>query len=49
MLRQLQEVEAADRIHAAVLSVFAEGKHLTGDLGGKAKTSEFTEAVIEKL
>ena len=29
--------------------VFREGKWLTGDLGGKATLSEFTEAVIDEL
>jgi len=27
----------------------AEGKTITGDLGGKATTSEYTSAIIEKL
>lgn len=26
-----------------------EGKYLTGDLGGKAKTTEFTQAIIDNL
>jgi len=26
-----------------------EGKHLTGDLGGKAKTTEYTKAIIDNL
>jgi isocitrate/isopropylmalate dehydrogenase len=26
-----------------------EGKYLTGDLGGKAKTTEFTKAIIENI
>jgi len=29
--------------------VYAEAKHLTGDVGGKASTTEFTDAVIQKL
>jgi hypothetical protein len=29
--------------------IVAEGKHLTGDVGGKASTFEFTEAVVAKL
>ena len=33
----------------AVLGVIAEGKYRTGDLGGKAKTSEFTRAIIDKM
>jgi isocitrate dehydrogenase (NAD+) len=36
-------------LQKAVRAVYAEGKHLTGDVGGKAGTAEFTEAIIEKL
>ena len=49
MLHHLGEQTAARRIEAAVDKVFREGKHLTRDLGGKAGTSEFTEAVINAL
>ncbi len=49
MLRHLGEHDAAARIENAVLAVFAEGKHMTGDLGGKATTSEITDAIIERL
>jgi isocitrate dehydrogenase (NAD+) len=33
----------------AIESVYAEGKHLTRDVGGAAGTDEFTNAVIAKL
>ncbi|MGH7322683.1 MAG: isocitrate dehydrogenase (NAD(+)) [Candidatus Rokuibacteriota bacterium] len=49
MLRHLGEGEAADRIHQAVLRVLAEGKHLTGDLGGHATTTELTDAIVGAL
>jgi len=49
MLRHLGEHEAADRAEKAMLAVFAEGKVLTKDLGGNAKTSEFATAIIDKL
>lgn len=49
MLRHLGEKEAGDRIEKAILAVFAEGKHMTGDLGGKATTTDITDAIIEKL
>ncbi|MEA3254750.1 MAG: isocitrate/isopropylmalate dehydrogenase family protein [Candidatus Altiarchaeota archaeon] len=49
MLRHLGEVEAADRIENALAEVFSEGRVLTYDLGGSAKTSEFTDYVISKL
>jgi tartrate dehydrogenase/decarboxylase/D-malate dehydrogenase len=38
-------VEAARRIEAAVERVIAEGKSLTPDLGGKAKTSDMGDAI----
>ena len=49
MLHHLGEADAASRIEKAVLDVFADGKTLTGDLGGKATTTQFTEAVVERL
>ena len=49
MLRHLGEHEAADRAEAAMLAVFAEGKVLTKDLGGNAKTADFANAIIDKL
>ncbi|MBA2338791.1 MAG: NAD-dependent isocitrate dehydrogenase, partial [Pyrinomonadaceae bacterium] len=49
MLRHLGEREAADRIEAAMLKVFTEGKVRTRDIGGEAKTTEFTDAVIAAL
>lgn len=49
MLRHIGERDAADRIQAAMLGVFADGKWITRDLGGKAKTNEFARAICEKL
>lgn len=49
MLRHLRETEAADRLEAALAQVFAEGKAVTGDLGGAATTAEFTKAVIAAI
>ena len=49
MLRHLGEQDAADRIQKAMLEVFAEGKSLTRDLGGNAKTNDFARAIVEKL
>lgn len=49
MLRFLGEKVAANAVENAVRDVLAEGKTLTGDLGGKASTSEYTEAVIARL
>jgi len=41
--------EYASRIEKAALSTIAEGKTITGDLGGKASTKEFTAAIVARL
>jgi isocitrate dehydrogenase (NAD+) len=46
MLDYLNETAAARRIENALHKVYHEGKTLTRDVGGKASTAEFTEAVI---
>ncbi len=49
MLRHLGEMEAAKRMEDALMEVFVEGEIRTRDLGGRAKTAEFANAIIEKL
>lgn len=49
MLKHLGEFEAAERIDKALSKVLEEGKILTFDLGGNAKTTEFTGEIIKKL
>ncbi|HXS95269.1 MAG TPA: isocitrate/isopropylmalate family dehydrogenase [Candidatus Limnocylindrales bacterium] len=49
MLAHIGERAASEKMEKAVHAVYAEGKHLTGDVGGKASTGEFTDAVIEKI
>jgi isocitrate dehydrogenase (NAD+) len=49
MLAHLGEREASARLENAIHQVYAEGTHLTGDVGGKASTDEFTGAVIGKM
>src|SRR3954453_17082357 len=49
MLRYLGEREAADRIEAAMLKVYSEGKVRTRDIGGDARTAEFAEAIVAKM
>src|SRR3974390_58618 len=49
MLHHLGEHSAADHIDAALAHVYTERKHVTRDVGGKAGTSEFADAVIEAL
>jgi len=48
MLRHLGDNERANKIGKAVLKVCAEGTHVTGDLGGKATTKEYTDAIIKE-
>jgi isocitrate dehydrogenase (NAD+) len=49
MLDHLNERPAARRIQAALERVYREGKHATRDLGGRATTQEFADAVISAL
>lgn len=49
MLEYLGEKEAADRVLKAVKEVIAEGKVVTYDLGGTAKTSEMGEAIAARI
>lgn len=49
MLAHLGEREASARLQNALERVYAEGQHLTGDVGGKASTGEFTDAVISHI
>jgi isocitrate dehydrogenase (NAD+) len=49
MLSHLGEREASAKLQNAIEQVYSEGRHLTGDVGGKASTTEFTDAVIGRL
>jgi isocitrate dehydrogenase (NAD+) len=49
MLRHINEGPMADRIMAALGAVLSEGRVRTRDLGGRASTIEFTEAVCRQL
>jgi len=49
MLRHMNLFDYAAKIEKAALTTIAEGKTITGDLGGKASTKEYTEAIIQKL
>src|SRR5689334_23030006 len=49
MLRHIGEVEAADKVHAALEKTYKEKLHLTHDVGGTAGTSEFADAVIANM
>src|SRR5438105_3219267 len=49
MLRYIGERDAAQRFETALLAVFQEGKSITKDLGGTARTNEFARAIEEKI
>ncbi|HUG29971.1 MAG TPA: isocitrate/isopropylmalate dehydrogenase family protein [Candidatus Limnocylindria bacterium] len=49
MLRHLGYAEVAEHVEGAVRAVVAEGKTTTYDLGGTAGTSQFADAVIDRL
>ena len=49
MLKYIGEIEAANKIEKAIEKVLEDKKCVTGDLGGKASTLEFTEAVIREM
>ena len=49
MLRHMALNKEADRVETAIFKTLAEGKALTGDLGGKAKTYEYAQAIIDNL
>jgi isocitrate dehydrogenase (NAD+) len=49
MLRHLDEIEAAEKIQAAMEKTYKEKEHITRDVGGTASTSEFADAVIANM
>jgi isocitrate/isopropylmalate dehydrogenase len=49
MMDWLGEHRAAETLERALVEVLKEGKTLTPDLGGKAKTYEMAEAVSQKI
>lgn len=49
LLTHLGETDAAHKLQSSIEKVYADGNHLTGDVGGSASTEEFTEAVIKTI
>jgi isocitrate dehydrogenase (NAD+) len=49
LLKHIGKTDVAKKIENSLNKVFREKKVLTGDLGGKAKCSEFTNEVIANL
>jgi len=49
MLRYMDLYDQAAKIETAAFQVIKDGNVITGDLGGKAKCSEFTDEIIRKI
>jgi isocitrate dehydrogenase (NAD+) len=49
MLNHLQESGAAHTLRQAIETVYREGRHLTGDVGGDSTTAGFTDAVLRTM
>jgi isocitrate dehydrogenase (NAD+) len=49
MLDHLGERAAAEGIEAALMKIYRDGKFTTRDVGGKASTEQFTNAVVDAL
>jgi isocitrate dehydrogenase (NAD+) len=49
MLHHIGEGAAASRIEDSLVALYRDGKVRTGDLGGKATTREFTEALCKRV
>ena len=49
MLRHLGETSAADGVRNALIETFRDGRVKTRDLGGSASTSDFAQAVAERV
>jgi len=49
MLAHLGERDASLRLQKAIHQVYGDADHLTGDVGGKSSTTEFTDAIIRRL
>jgi len=49
MLEYLDMSDKAEKIRAAITDVIATGDRTTGDLGGTHGTTDFTEAVLDRL
>ncbi len=49
MLKHIGQVEAAERVLAGVRTVIGEGKTVTYDIGGDARTSEMARAIVQAI
>jgi len=49
MLEKMGMMQKGAMIRNACFKVYEEGKHVTGDVGGRATTTEFAKAVIGNM
>ena len=49
MLEAMGKLQEANQLREALATVVEEGRTVTPDIGGMASTTEFTQAIIEKL
>jgi isocitrate dehydrogenase (NAD+) len=49
MLRHIGEKAAANRITQALESVLVSGEVMTADLGGRASTTKFADAIVREI
>jgi isocitrate dehydrogenase (NAD+) len=49
MLRHMSLTSHANKIEKAIFDTLADGKSITGDLGGKASTSDYANAIIQRI
>ena len=49
LLDHIEQPEVAERVRQALTAVIRKGEVLTGDLGGRATTREFADAVVRAL
>lgn len=49
LLREMRFVEQADLIESSIQTVLRLGQTRTGDIGGSATTSEYTDAIIRQM
>lgn len=49
MLDHLEKTDQADLMRKAIYNVLGRGETLTGDLGGKANTTQYTDALLREL
>ena len=49
LLDHIEQRDAADRLRKGITAALANAETRTGDLGGKANTAQYTDAVIRHM